>query len=575
MSQTSSIGPTPAASASNQPFLGEMFGNFLLLSKVTSGGMAAIYLARPADSAANGRILVVKRILPQAANDPDFLQMFKSEIRICMGFNHQNIVQIYDFGQVAHQPYIAMELVEGKNLRELLNQLGRKGQPLPVGVAVSIAAQAAAGLHYAHTFQNRVTGESLKVIHRDVSPQNILVGYDGNVKVIDFGIAKTFIDDVEQTQTGSIKGKVSYLSPEQVKRESLDAYSDVFSLGAVLWELLTGQKLFSMIGRDDMEIMQMIKDCGTTIRTPSKLNPNVTKQLDDIVMKALHPSKTERYQTAEEFQKAPRDYIVFALLGFGYKDVAQCIRATFADEMKTEREFIRQLNQQGQTFLEEKVGRDKTSVTMPEAVAEVPVYRGAGATNPMINMQAPGILAKVPNSPFVVAVPANMDLSASWTSFPRQEKVSVLKPTRLKLLMALLYVSTIWFLKVDQEYFFFQRFFLPSEVVRLASMDPPAIRQPASYRNSSLPGPTPSVHEVLLKLNITPALHDAKTTIFLNNKKIDAPMNLVKVPLDQKVALRVERKGSAPYRNEFVLKSAQFSGSKLFKLDVPLSKKKK
>ncbi len=593
MGQPSSINSAPTSPAVNQHFLGETFGNFLLLSKVTSGGMAAIYLARPADTTANGRILIVKRILPQVANDPDFLEMFKSEIRVCMGFNHQNIVQIYDFGQVQHQPYIAMELVEGKNLRELLNQFIKKGKPMPVGVAVSIAAQAAAGLHYAHTFQNRVTGESLKVIHRDVSPQNILVSYDGNVKVIDFGIAKTFIDDVEQTMTGSIKGKVSYLSPEQVKREPLDAYSDVFSLGAVLWELLTGQKLFSLIGRDDMEIMHMIKDCGNVIRPPSKLNPAVPKALDDIVMKALHPSRFERYQTAEELQKDLRNFIVYSLPGFGYQDVAQCMRSTFQDEMKLEREFIKQLNQRGQAFLEDKLGRDKTAVTLTSSApiaAEVPVYRGAGATNPEVpqlqqqqqqaspntgsatspslvpgmSIQAPGLLSRLPNSPFVVSVPANMDLSASWTNFPRQERSSIFRPTRLKILVAALYASTVWFLKVDREYFFFERFLLPAEYVRLASMDPPA-RRPAS-----IPAAPQAPGEVMLKLNIEGDKPGTPAQIYVNNQRIDAPLRMLKVPLDQKVALRIERKGAAPYRNEFVLRSSEFKGSTVFKLDVKM-----
>jgi hypothetical protein len=374
-----------------------------------------------------------------------------------------------------------------------------------------------------------------------------------------------------------------------VKREPLDAYSDVFSLGAVLWELLTGQKLFSMVGRDDMEIMTHIKNAEQSIRPPSKLNPEIPKELDDIVMKALAPSRFDRYQTAEDFQKALRSFIVYTLPGFGYQDVAQCVRSMFQDEMKSERESIRALNLRGQQFLEEHTGQDKTaaitqsvridddsqaSSSPPAFTQAVPVFRGANGTQTGIvrtelTPLPTASLMPIPNSPFVVAVPPNVDLSGSWNQLPRglEQKPSIFAPTRVKILLAALYIGTIWLIKADRDYMFFERFLLPSDYVRMASMDPPA-RRPASLPSSA------TSREALLKLNIAGETRQHPATIYVNNQRVDTPLRMIKVPMDQKVALRIERKGIPTYRNEFMIRSSQYQGRTVFKLDIPLKKRR-
>src|SRR5437868_5270421 len=155
------------------------FGQYLLLDRLAAGGMAEIYLARPLALRGDGRIVVVKRVLPQVADDPNFINMFRTETRVCVGFNHPNIVQMFDFGQVDRQPYIAMEYVEGRNLQDLISRYIKLGKALPLNVALTIIGRAADALHYAHSFRNRVTGEKICIVHRDVSPQNILVSYDG------------------------------------------------------------------------------------------------------------------------------------------------------------------------------------------------------------------------------------------------------------------------------------------------------------------------------------------------------------------------------------------------------------
>ena len=195
--------------------------------------MADIYRARMAATDGAGRFLVIKRIQAGYGANNEFVSMFKSEIKVTMAFNHPNIVQVYDCGDESGQPYIAMEIVDGKNLRQFLQRFAELKQHFPVELASYIIEQAASALHYAHSFKDKISGEPLNIVHRDISPQNILIAYEGSVKVIDFGIAKA-ASNGESTRAGVIKGKPSYLSPEQITGEELDGRCDVFALGIVL-----------------------------------------------------------------------------------------------------------------------------------------------------------------------------------------------------------------------------------------------------------------------------------------------------------------------------------------------------
>jgi serine/threonine protein kinase len=181
------------------------FGRFFLLDQIAQGGMAEIYRARLASIDGAGRLIVIKRIQAGFGGNNEFLQMFRSEIKVTMGFNHPNIVQLYDFGEESGQPYIAMELVDGKNLRQFMNRFGEMKQTFPPSLAAFIVEQSASALHYAHAFKDKITGEHLSIVHRDISPQNILISFEGTVKVIDFGIAKA-TTNLESTRAGVIKG---------------------------------------------------------------------------------------------------------------------------------------------------------------------------------------------------------------------------------------------------------------------------------------------------------------------------------------------------------------------------------
>ncbi|HLD99647.1 MAG TPA: serine/threonine-protein kinase [Bdellovibrionota bacterium] len=324
------------------------FGRYFLLDQIAQGGMAEIYRARFASADAAGRLIVIKRIQSGYGGNTEFLQMFKSEIKVTMGFNHPNIVQLYDFGEEMNQPYIAMEFVDGRNLRQFITRSADAKQPFPIEHAAYIIEQAACGLHYAHSFKDKITGQHLNIIHRDISPQNVLISYDGSVKVIDFGIAKATTNS-EATRAGVIKGKPSYLSPEQISGDTLDARCDIFALGAVLWELLAGKKLFA--GENDLAILKLIESCQTYVKPPSTQNSRVPKELDYIVLKALAKQREKRYQTAEEFQRALHRFLYTYANEFNPADLSYFAKDLFKSEIVDDRKRVQQLNDRAEQLL--------------------------------------------------------------------------------------------------------------------------------------------------------------------------------------------------------------------------------
>ncbi|MCM2277801.1 MAG: serine/threonine protein kinase [Oligoflexia bacterium] len=324
------------------------FGRYFLLDQIAQGGMAEIYRARLAAKDGAGRLLVIKRIQAGYGQNNEFLQMFRSEIKVTMGFSHPNIVQLYDFGDENNQPYIAMEMVDGKNLRQFISRFAELRQPFPIELAAHIAEQAACGLHYAHSFRDKISGEPLSIVHRDISPQNILISFEGTVKVIDFGIAKA-TTNVESTRAGVIKGKPSYLSPEQISGDQLDGRSDLFSLGTVLWETLTGKKLFS--GESDLAVLKLIESCQSHVKPPSTLNPRVPKELDYIVLRSLAKQREKRYQSAEEFQRALHKFLYSYMPEFNPSDLGYYAKDLFKEHIVEDRKRVQRLNEEVERLL--------------------------------------------------------------------------------------------------------------------------------------------------------------------------------------------------------------------------------
>jgi serine/threonine protein kinase len=304
--------------------------------------MAEVFKAKAFGVEGFEKILAIKRILPAMAEDQDFVQMFIDEARIAGQLSHANVCQIFELGRIADSHFIAMEYIWGKDLLQMQNRFRRLKQDMPPPMAVFVGCKICEGLDYAHRKKD-AQGKSLGIIHRDVSPQNVLVSYEGEVKLIDFGIAKA-VGRSSKTQAGVLKGKFGYMSPEQVRGLPIDRRSDVFAIGTIMHEILTGQRLF--VADSDFATLDKVRNVD--VRTPSQVNPRVPAELDRIVMRALAKNPDDRYQWANEMQEE--------LQAFGSreepftsKQLAQWMRETFAAELKREQQMLE---------LYKRVGRD-------------------------------------------------------------------------------------------------------------------------------------------------------------------------------------------------------------------------
>jgi serine/threonine protein kinase len=274
----------------------ERFGRYVLLDRIGAGGMAEVFRAVMPGVEGFQRTFVVKRILAERAKSPYFVDMFVQEARINALLHHPNIVQVFDFGNVGGTYFLAMEYVRGRDVSEMLRRLRGHDRPCPVGVAAFIAREVAAALGYAHGLAG-VDGTPLHLVHRDVSPSNIICLRAGGVKLLDFGIAKALGEpEVEKTGHGLFKGKLSYLAPERVKDLPIDGRSDLFSLGVVLWELLSGQRLFR--GKSDLQTLKNVVELD--IAAPSTFRPDVPPELDAVTTRALARDPEARYATGKE-----------------------------------------------------------------------------------------------------------------------------------------------------------------------------------------------------------------------------------------------------------------------------------
>jgi serine/threonine-protein kinase len=270
------------------------------LALLASGGMADIWLAREKGAAGLERIVVIKRLLPHLARDPDIVDMFVSEARFVARLVHPNVVQIHELGEDDEGYYLVMEYVAGCSVRELTGAAAKAELTLPPNVAVCVVEQACRGAHAAHELTSP-TGEPLGLVHRDISPHNLMIGPGGDVKLLDFGIAKA-TEAAEATRTGSLKGKVGYMSPEQCRGARVDRRSDVFALGIVCWELLVGQRLFNR----DSEYESMGAIVNGDFELPTAVQSDLPAAFDEVLKKALATNPDERWQTAAEFRKALR-----------------------------------------------------------------------------------------------------------------------------------------------------------------------------------------------------------------------------------------------------------------------------
>lgn len=297
------------------------FGKYVLLDRIAVGGMAEVFVAKAFGVEGFQRLLAIKRILPSMSEDREFIHMFVDEARIAAQLSHANIVQVLELGKHEETLYIAMEYVAGRDLRQIMEGFRKWQQPIPVPQVCLIMAEVCEALDYAHRKRDSA-GRPLGIVHRDVSPQNVLVSYDGVVKLIDFGIAKAESRVQKATQAGILKGKFSYMSPEQVQGHAVDARSDIFACGVLLWEMLSGEKLF--VGDSDLAVLDKIRN---GIIPP--LQTSCPMELQRIVAKALASDPARRYQTASELHD---ELVRFTRLGastYGPRQLADWIREHF------------------------------------------------------------------------------------------------------------------------------------------------------------------------------------------------------------------------------------------------------
>jgi serine/threonine protein kinase len=269
------------------------FGQYLLLEQIGAGGTARVYRARRHSIYGFTRQVVVKTMLPERARDPRFVHLFTEEARISAQLIHANIVQVIDFGTVGGTAFLEMEYLPGINVSQLISAVVERGVRLPVSVVLAIATEACRGLAYAHSFVDE-NGAHRPIIHRDVSPANVMIGRDGSVKLLDFGLAS--LTRGETLSIDTFRGKLAYMSPEQAQARRVDRRADVYAFGVMLYELLTGERLFQ--GENDEETVRRV--CSMNVPRPSRRNGEVPAALDAVVLRALERDPEQRYPSADE-----------------------------------------------------------------------------------------------------------------------------------------------------------------------------------------------------------------------------------------------------------------------------------
>ncbi len=339
------------------------FGKYLLLDRISVGGMAEVFKAKSYGVEGFEKIIAIKRILPTMGEDRDFIKMFIDEAKIAGQLAHANICQIFELGRIDGAHFIAMEYIWGKDLLQIQNRLRKLKQPMPISMACFMIAKVLEGLDYAHRKRDPL-GRPLEIVHRDCSPQNVLVSYEGEVKVIDFGIAKATSRN-SRTMAGVLKGKFGYMSPEQVRGLPLDRRSDLFALGTMLYECLTSERLFQ--GETDFSTLEKVRNVD--IRPPRELNPNIPEAIEKVILKALAKDVDDRYQWCSEMLADIQQYLMSQDIVFTAKSLAGWLKDAFSPEIDRERALL-------ETY--KRVGRDGLIAGVPSAEAKVDMVESLG-----------------------------------------------------------------------------------------------------------------------------------------------------------------------------------------------------
>jgi len=301
------------------------------IRKIDSGGMAEVFQAEAEGIEGFKKEVAIKRVLPHLAENKKFISMFLDEARLSLRMNHGNVVQVFDIGMSENTYFIVMEYVDGSNFKSVLNHYRQRNRLLPVERSVYIIMRVCEGLNYAHNITD-AAGKLLGIVHRDVSPPNILLSKEGAVKIVDFGLAKA-TSQLEHTDPGVVKGKFSYLSPEAAWGEEVDHRSDIFSAGIILYEALTGKRLF--LGETDYQTVELVRRAN--IPSLRRINPSVSQDLEDIVRRSLARDKNDRYQSAHEFGDDLANFLFSRGLKVTTFDIADLVKGILNEEKASRR----------------------------------------------------------------------------------------------------------------------------------------------------------------------------------------------------------------------------------------------
>ena len=310
------------------------FGKYTLLERIAVGGMAEVFLAIQSGLQGFEKYLAIKRIRPHLCGEEAFVRMFLNEARLAAQLQHPNIVQIFDLGRIGESYFIAMEYVSGRDMSRVIPRADKLGIRFPIEYALTVASKVLDGLAYAHA-KTDAFGKALNIVHRDITPENIMLGWNGNVNILDFGIAKA-ATHTDQTKAGEIKGKLSYMSPEQAMGKTLDQRSDVFSLGIILYEWITGYRLFN--GENEMAILKQIID--EKIYPPSYFREEIPGDVEAILMRALEKNRDKRYQSAREMHLAIHETLSRSEFSPSNAHLAGFMEQMFSGEVKQEQKFL-------------------------------------------------------------------------------------------------------------------------------------------------------------------------------------------------------------------------------------------
>jgi serine/threonine protein kinase len=308
-----------------------VFGRYVLLKRIAKGGMAEIFRAMSYGAEGFMKLVAIKRIRPELSRDFHFIDMFINEAKIVSNLSHPNIVQIFDFGRIEDALYHCMEYVHGKNLLDILRAMKERGPSAVIELACTILLEVLNGLDQAHR-QKDALGTPLNIIHRDMSPANIIVSYEGEVKIADFGIAKAAQTTI-QTMGGVVKGKYKYMSPEQARGETVDQRTDVFSAGICLYEMLTLREMYG--GTSGVQLLERVRQAE--YKKPRELNPAIPAELDAILLKALARDRERRYATAGEWRDELAEYLEEHRLQLSRRWLAEFMTELFGASIESER----------------------------------------------------------------------------------------------------------------------------------------------------------------------------------------------------------------------------------------------